>query len=71
MNGGTLYASTFSGALSGNANSATSLSGGAKGNIVYQSAAGTTAYLSNGSNGQVLKFNTTTGLPEWGTDINT
>ena len=71
MNGGTLYATTFSGALSGTASSATNLAGGAKGNIVYQSAAGTTAYLANGSNGQVLKFNTTTGLPEWGTDINT
>ena len=64
MNGGTLYASAFSGALSGNANTATSLSGGAKGNVVYQSAAGTSAYLANGSNGQVLKFNTSTGLPE-------
>lgn len=36
---------------------ATSLAGGAAGNLVYQSATGTTAYVSNGTNGQLLQSN--------------
>ena len=36
---------------------ATALAGGAAGNLVYQSAAGTTAYVTNGSAGQLLQSN--------------
>lgn len=41
------------------------LSGGGSNTIVYQSAAGTTAYLTNGTTGQVLTANTGSA-PTWG-----
>ncbi len=54
------------------AKSAASLTGGAKGNIVYQSDANVTAFLANPTtNNYVLKFNTSTGLPYWAADSNT
>lgn len=53
------------------ATTATHLSGGAKGSIPYQTAAGTTAFLAAGSNGKVLKYNSTSGAPEWADDIDT
>jgi hypothetical protein len=46
---------------------ATNLSGGGTGSIPYQSAAGTTAMLAAGTNGQVLKMGGS-GVPVWGTD---
>ena len=57
--------------ISGNAGTATSattatnLAGGSGGTIPYQSAAGTTAMLTNGSAGQVLQSNGTTLPPTW------
>ena len=61
----TLTAGTFSGSVSGNATSATNISGGAGGSIPYQSAASTTAFLANGSNGQFLKSLGGTNPPLW------
>ena len=61
----TLTATTFSGALSGNATSATNLAGGAGGQIPYQSAVNTTALLANGTAGQVLTSQGTTLAPTW------
>lgn len=61
-------ASTFTGALSGNATTATTathLAGGSGGTIPYQSAAGTTAMLANGTAGQLLQSNGTTLAPTW------
>ena len=63
----TLTATTFSGALSGNATSATNIAGGAGGQIPYQSAASTTALLANGTVGQVLTSQGTTLAPIWST----
>ena len=50
-----------------NAGIATNLKGGAGGQIHYQSAADTTAFLANGSAGQVLQSNGTTLAPSWTT----
>ena len=47
------------------ATTATNLAGGAGGTIPYQSAAGTTAMLANGTSGQVLQSNGTTLAPSW------
>ena len=60
-------ATTFTGALSGNATTATTatnLAGGIASQIPYQSAAGTTAFIANGTPGYVLKSTGTTP-PEW------
>lgn len=46
------------------ATSATNLAGGGAYTVVYQSSAGTTAYLTNGTSGQVLTA-TTGGAPTW------
>jgi hypothetical protein len=56
------YVSGTSAAL---ASTATNLSAGAAGNVVYQSAVGITAYLANGSTGSILTFNTGTLAPQW------
>ena len=51
----------------GSSDKATNLAGGLKGDLPYQSAANTTAFLNiSTTEGDVLKANTTTGLPEWG-----
>ena len=74
----TLTASTFAGALTGNASgssasctgnaaTATSLTGGAGGSIPYQSSAATTAMLANGTAGQFLRSAGTTVAPAWST----
>lgn len=47
------------------ATTATNLAGGSGGTVPYQSAAGTTAMLANGSAGQVLQSNGTTLAPSW------
>ena len=48
------------------ATSATNLAGGGAYTVVYQSSTGTTAYLTNGTTGQVLQANTG-AAPSWGT----
>jgi len=69
-----ITATTFTGALTGNASTATSattattatnIAGGAGGSIPYQSAVNTTALLANGTAGQVLQSNGTTLAPSW------
>lgn len=67
----TVQATTFTGALSGNATTATSAStstniaGGAIGAIPYQSGVGTTSLLSAGLSGYVLTANGTGFAPTW------
>lgn len=56
------------GSITGNAataTTATNLSGGASGNVPYQTASGATTFLATGSNGQVLTL--TAGIPSWTT----
>lgn len=60
-------ATTFTGALTGNATTATSIAGGAGGQVHYQSAANTTTLLPNGTAGQVLASQGTTLPPIWTT----
>ena len=46
--------------------------GGTTGAIVYQSAAGATAFLAaSATNGYVLKYDTTTKAPYWAADVDT
>jgi hypothetical protein len=59
----TISATTFLGALTGNADTATSIAGGAAGNLLYQSATDVTAALGNGSNGEFLTFDGS--IPTW------
>jgi hypothetical protein len=56
---------TAAGLTAGNATTATNLAGGLGGSVPYQSAAGTTAMLANGTAGQVLQSNGTTVAPSW------
>ena len=70
-NGGDYTISEDGGRYSGNAataTTATNLAAGAAGSIPYQTAAGATAMLAKGSNGQVLNINSS-GVPAWTTDI--
>ena len=66
---GTLSSTTFVGALTGNASTATSattatnLAGGTTGALAYQASAGSTTFLTAGSNGQYLTL--TAGVPTW------
>lgn len=63
----TVSATTFVGALTGTASTATNIAGGAGGSIPYQSSANTTALLANGTAGQVLTSQGTTLAPIWTT----
>jgi hypothetical protein len=54
---------TFVGALTGNASTATYVNGGTTGALLYQSAANTTGFLSIGSSNQVLVVSS--GNPSW------
>jgi len=63
---GVFSAPTFFGTLNGTANTANNLSGGGAGQIVYQNAIGSTAYLAAGSTGQFLLSNGTSA-PSWST----
>ena len=59
---------TITGSVSGNAGTATSatnIAGGTVGAVVYQSGSGATAFLSAGTNGQVLTL--ASGIPSWAT----
>jgi len=62
---GNFTTTTFTGALSGNATTATNIAGGLGGQIPYQSAVNTTAFLANGNSGQFLQSNGTTLAPSW------
>ena len=62
---GNFAAGTITASLTGTASTATSLAGGSGGSIPYQSAAGTTAMLANGSSGQLLQSNGGTAAPSW------
>jgi len=67
LSAGTINATTFNGALNGNASTATNISGGLGGQILYQSAVDTTAKLENGDAGKFLKSQGTTLPPVWDT----
>jgi hypothetical protein len=58
---------TFSGNLTGTASTATNLAGGLGGSIPYQTGAGATSMLANGTVGQVLTSAGTTLAPTWTT----
>ena len=62
---GNFSAGTITATLTGTASTATNLAGGSGGTIPYQSAAGTTAMLSNGTAGQLLQSNGGTAAPTW------
>ena len=62
---GVVTATTFIGALTGTATTATNLKNGLAGNVVYQSAPDTTAFLANGIGGYVLQSNGTGSAPTW------
>jgi len=63
-NAATATSATTAGSAS-SATTATNLAGGASGNVPYQTAAGATAFLATGSNGQVLTL--ASGVPSWAT----
>lgn len=66
------FSSIISGSINGTAALATAVAGGTTGAIVYQSAAGVTAFLAaSATNGYVLKYNTTTNAPYWAADVDT
>jgi hypothetical protein len=58
------FSSTLVTTTSGKATLATSIDGGAAGNVPYQSATGTTAFVTNGTAGQVLTSNGSSA-PSW------
>lgn len=62
---GNFSAGTITATLTGTASTATNLAGGSGGTIPYQSAAGTTAMLANGTAGQLLQANGGTAAPSW------
>ena len=67
IDGATTFNSTVTApTFSGNATSATNLANGSAGNIPYQSAAGTTLFVSNGTQNQVLTCNVNSA-PSWTT----
>jgi hypothetical protein len=53
---------SVSGTITGNINTATNLSGGSQGQLVYQNSSGITAFVSSGTTGQFLQA-TTNGAP--------
>ena len=59
------YWGSVSGIAASVATTATHLAAGSTGNIPYQSNVGRTTFLSNGSNGSILTFNTATSAPQW------
>ena len=62
---GNFSAGTITATLTGTASTATNLAGGSGGTIPYQSSAGTTAMLANGTAGQLLQANGGTAAPSW------
>ena len=56
---------TLNQSTTGNASTATNLSGGSGGQIPYQSAANTTSFLANGTSGQLLQSNGSSNAPSW------
>jgi hypothetical protein len=62
---GTNITGTAAGLTAGSATTATNIAGGLGGSVPYQTAAGATAMLANGTAGQVLQSNGTTLAPTW------
>ncbi len=62
----TTFTGSFAGSLAGNATSATNISGGAAGQIPYQTAGGSTSFTATGSVGQLLT-SAGSGAPTWTT----
>ena len=66
-----LTCSTFTGAVSGNATTATTsthLASGVASNLVYQTSANNTGFIGNGTTGQILTSNGA-GVPSWNTNF--
>ena len=76
-NGAQITATTFQGALQGNADTATTaskatdLAGGVVGNIPYQNTVDDTVFLINGASGTVLTSGGVGGIPTWTTPSTT
>ena len=62
-----ITATTFTGALVGNAASATNMAGGVAGSVTYQTAAGISTMLAPTTNGYVLTL--VNGLPAWAASV--
>lgn len=62
---GNFSAGTITASLTGTASTATNLASGSGGTIPYQSSAGTTAMLANGTANQILQANGGTSAPTW------
>lgn len=62
---GNFSAGTITASLTGTASTATNLAAGSGGTIPYQSAAGTTAMLANGTANTILQANGGTSAPTW------
>ena len=68
---GTINTGVWNGTTIASGYGGTGLSSFAKGSILYASAVNTWGALAGGTDGQFLKFNATSGLPEWAADNNT
>jgi hypothetical protein len=66
---GDITATLFNGSLIGNATSADNIDGGVAGNVPYQSAPNTTAFLSPGTNGYVLTTQGPGLPPTWSAGV--
>jgi len=66
---GNFAAGTITAALTGNASTATSLSGGGAGQVPYNTGSGATSFLAAGTAGQVLQSNATSA-PTWTSRVN-
>lgn len=64
---GNFAAGTITATLSGNASTATSLSGGTANSVPYQASAGSTTFLAPGASGTFLKSNGPSSAPSWDT----
>jgi hypothetical protein len=66
---GNFSAGTITASLSGNASTATNVSGGAAGQLLYQSGLATTAKLGVGTDGYILTYDGTNTKPKWSASI--
>lgn len=66
---GNFSAGTITASLTGNASTATNVSGGAAGELLYQSGLATTAKLGVGTDGYILTYDGTNTRPKWSASI--
>lgn len=66
---GNFSAGTITASLTGNASTATNVSGGAAGELLYQSGLATTDKLGGGTDGYILTYDGTNTRPKWSASI--